>query len=271
MKKLYRAGAKSRAARPSAGGPTDAELRLLRIPGLPEIRKGEDLAKTILAAAAKAGLRFEDGDVLVVAQKIVSKAEGSVVSLGTVQPSEQAQALGAQLKKDPRAVELVLRESRRILRSERVLITETHHGLVCANAGIDHSNVPGEDRVTLLPRDPDGSADKLAAALRQRTGKRIGVIISDTFGRPWRVGLTNVAIGASELPVLLDLRGTRDREGKLLMATVLAVADELAAAAGLLMGKSEGMPAVLIRGYRSKAVSEKASSIIRPASDDLFR
>jgi coenzyme F420-0:L-glutamate ligase/coenzyme F420-1:gamma-L-glutamate ligase len=229
------------------------------------------LAKSIVTAATKLGLRFEEGDVLVVAQKIVSKAEGSVVSLETVRPSEQAQTLGAQLKKDPRAVELILQESRRILRSERVLIAETHRGLVCANAGIDHSNVPGEDSVTLLPRDPDGSAEKLAAGLRKRTGKRIGVIISDTFGRPWRLGLTDVAIGAAGLPVLLDLRGTRDREGKLLMATVLAVADQLAAAAGLLMGKSQGIPAVLIRGYRYTPTSGKAASIIRPASEDLFR
>jgi coenzyme F420-0:L-glutamate ligase/coenzyme F420-1:gamma-L-glutamate ligase len=131
--------------------------------------------------------------------------------------------------------------------------------------------VPGEDSVTLLPRDPDGSAEKLAEALRKRTGKHIGVIISDTFGRPWRLGLTDVAIGAAGLPVLLDLRGTRDREGKLLMATVLAVADQLAAAAGLLMGKSEGMPAVLVRGYRYKCTSEKAARILRPASEDLFR
>ena len=270
MKKPHRVS-KSRAARSRAGGRPAAELRLLGIPGLPEIRKGQDLAESIVAAARKVGLRFEEGDVLVVAQKIVSKAEGSVVSLATVQPSEQAQALGAQLKKDPRAVELVLRESRRILRRERVLITETRHGFVCANAGIDYSNVPGEDSVALLPRDPDSSAERLAAGLRKRTGKRIGVIISDTFGRPWRLGLTNVAIGASHLPVLLDLRGTRDREGKLLMATVLAVADELAAAAGLLMGKSEGMPAVLIRGYRHKSTSEKAASIIRSPAEDLFR
>lgn len=271
MKKPYRASAKSRAAESGAAGRAGEQLCLFPIPGLPEIRKGQDLAKSVVAAARKVGLRFEEGDVLVVAQKIVSKAEGSVVSLATVQPSEHAQALGAQLKKDPRAVELVLQESRRILRTERVLITETRHGFVCANAGIDHSNVPGEDSVTLLPRDPDGSAEKLAEGLRKRTGKRIGVIISDTFGRPWRLGLTDVAIGAAGLPVLLDLRGTRDREGKLLMATVLAVADELAAAAGLLMGKSEGMPAVLIRGYRYKCTSEKAARILRPASEDLFR
>ena len=271
MKQPYRAGAKSRAAGSSAARRADEQLCLVPIAGLPEIQKDQDLAKSIVAAVRKVGLRFEEGDVLVVAQKIVSKAEGSVVSLGSVRPSEQAQALGVQLKKDPRAVELVLQESRRILRSERVLIAETHHGLVCANAGIDHSNVPGQDSVTLLPRDPDGSAEKLAASLRKRTGKRIGVIISDTFGRPWRLGLSDVAIGAAGLPVLLDLRGTRDREGKLLMATVLAVADQLAAAAGLLMGKSQGIPAVLIRGYRYKFTSEKAASIIRPASEDLFR
>ena len=271
MKKPYRARSKSRAARSGALRRADERLCLFPIAGLPEIRKGQDLAKSLVAAARKVGLRFEEGDVLVVAQKIVSKAEGSVVSLGTVRPSEQAQALGAHLKKDPRAVELVLQQSRRILRSERVLITETYHGFVCANAGIDHSNVPGEDSVTLLPRDPDGSADKLAAGLRKKTGKRIGVIISDTFGRPWRLGLTDVAIGAAGLPVLLDLRGTRDREGKLLMATVLAVADQLAAAAGLVMAKPEGIPAVLIRGYRHKSTSEKAASMIRPASEDLFR
>ena len=245
-------------------------LQLFRIPGLPEIQRGVDLTTQVMAAAKKAGLRFEAGDILVVAQKIVSKAEGAVVELTSVKPSAEAQELAAQLKKDPRMVELVLKESRRILRRERVLIVETHHGFVCANAGIDHSNVPGSDVVTLLPRNPDGSAEKLAASLRKRTGKRVAVIISDTFGRPWRLGLTNVAIGAAGLPVLRDLRGARDRQGKPLSATILAVADELAAAAGLLMGKAEGIPAVLIRGYRYKAASEKAARIIRPASEDLF-
>jgi coenzyme F420-0:L-glutamate ligase/coenzyme F420-1:gamma-L-glutamate ligase len=256
---------------PRAGGRYVPELRLFAIPGLPEIAKGENLAERLTAAAKKAGLRFENGDVLVVAQKIVSKAESSVVSLETVKPSAKAEALAAQLKKDARAMEVVLQESRRILRSERVVIAETHHGFVCANAGVDHSNVPGEDVVTLLPRDPDGSAEKLAEELRKKTGKQVAVILSDTFGRPWRLGLTNVAIGASGLPVLLDLRGTRDREGKPLTATVLAVADEVAAAAGLLMGKAEGLPAVLIRGYRYKPAFEKAASIIRPADEDLFR
>lgn len=237
---------------------------------MPEIREGEDLAERIAEAAVKTGLRFENGDIVVVAQKIISKAEGAVALLASIIPSPEARVLSGKLNKDARMVELVLRQSRRILRSERVLITETHHGFVCANAGIDHSNVPGEDSVTLLPRDPDGSAARLAAGLLARTRKRIAVIVSDTFGRPWRLGLTNVAIGAWGLPVLLDLRGTRDREGKPLAATILAVADELAAAAGLLMGKSQGTPAVLIRGYRYKPASQKAASIIRPAGEDLF-
>ena len=248
-----------------------SKLELFAISGMPEIRQGEDLAARIVEATKKAGLRFQDGDIVVVAQKIVSKAEGAAVSLATIKPSEKAKALAGSLKKDARAIELVLRESRRILRCERVLITETKHGFVCANAGVDHSNVPGEDMVTLLPRDPDASAEKLAKELSKKNGKRIAVIMSDTFGRPWRLGLTNVAIGASGMPVLVDLRGTKDREGKPLTATVLAVADELASAAGLLMGKSEGIPVVIIRGYRYKPASEKAALTIRPPSEDLFR
>ena len=243
----------------------------MRLPGLPEIRPGDDLAVQIATAARKSRIAFENGGILVIAQKIVSKAEGALVSLATISPSPQAQSIAQRHKKDPRLVEVILRESRRFVRTDPVLICETRHGYVCANAGVDHSNVPGEDVVTLLPRDPDLSARNLAAALRKRVGKRIAVIISDTFGRPWRLGLTNVAIGASGLPVLLDLRGTRDRHGKPLAATILAVADELAAAAGLLMGKSEGVPVVLIRGYRYKPASEPATRIIRPAAEDLFR
>src|SRR2546421_3760609 len=247
------------------------ELRLFSIPGIPEIRPGNDLVKCLTSAARRAAIHFAHGDILVVAQKIVSKAEGALVRLASVKTSPEARALATRLKKDPRAIEVVLRESRRMVRSDHVLIAETRHGFVCANAGVDHSNVPGHDVVTLLPRNPDRSAKKLAAALRKRTGKRVAVIISDTFGRPWRLGLTNVAIGASGVAVLRDLRGTRDRDGKPLTATVLAVADELAAAAGLLMGKAEGTPAVLIRGYRFKPASEKAAGIVRPASEDLFR
>src|SRR6266852_7604 len=247
------------------------DVRLFRLPGLPEIQRGDDLSEQITNSARKARIHFENGDILVIAQKIVSKAEGAVVPLATIEPSPQAQAIEERQKKDPRLVEIILKESLRIVRSDPVLIAETRHGFVCANAGVDHSNVPGGDVVTLLPRNPDRSAKKLAAALRKRTSKRIAVIIRDTFGRSWRLGLTNVAIGASGVPALLDLRGSRDRHGKLLAATILAVADELAAAAGLLMGKSEGFPVVLIRGYRYRPVSEPAARIIRPAAEDLFR
>lgn len=261
--------AQSRSSRNA--GRVSGSLQLLRIPGLPEVRRGDDLAELIASSALRSGIHFEDGDVLVIAQKIVSKAEGRTVRLTAIKPSVKAKAIAQRLKKDPRVIEVVLQESRRVVRSEHVLITETHQGFVCANAGVDHSNVPGSDVVTLLPRDPDRSARKLGAALRKRTGVRVAVIVSDTFGRPWRLGLTNVAIGAAGVPVLLDLRGTLDRHGKTLTATILAVADELASAAGLLMGKAEGSPVVLIRGYRYKPASEPAARIIRPADEDLFR
>jgi coenzyme F420-0:L-glutamate ligase / coenzyme F420-1:gamma-L-glutamate ligase len=246
-------------------------IELIPITGMPEINTGDPLSACLLGAAKRSRITFQNADVLVVAQKIVSKSEGRFANLSDVQPLAQAQELARKLKKDPRLIEIILRESRRVVRSENVLIVETHHGLVCANAGVDHSNVPGDDTVTLLPCDPDGSAKRLAAALRKRTGKQIAVIISDTFGRPWRLGLTNVAIGASGVPALLDLRGTPDRGGKPLTATILAVADELASSAGLVMGKAEGIPAVIVRGYRYRAVQDPASSILRPANEDLFR
>jgi len=246
-------------------------IQLLCIPGLPEIQEGDDLARKIAAAAHHAKIAFEHGDILVVAQKIVSKSEGRIVELAKIKPSLKARKLASSLKKDPRLIEVVLRESRRIVRSEHVLIVETHHGFVCANAGVDQSNVPGVDAVTLLPRDPDRSARRLGAALHQKTGKRLGVVISDTFGRPWRLGLTNVAIGIAGVPALVDLRGTVDRDKKQLHATILAVADELAAAAGLLMGKAKGTPVIIIRGYHFQPVQDFAARIIRPVHEDLFR
>jgi len=261
----------SRLLRRKQAASASLPISLIVIPDLPEVRKGHDLPKAIALAARRAGITLEDGDILVVAQKIISKAEGRVVGLSTVQPSSRAIALANKLSGDPRFIEAVLRESRRVVRSDRVLIVETHHGFVCANAGVDHSNVRGRDYVTLLPKNPDRSARRLASALRKRTGKRLAVIISDTFGRPWRLGLINVAIGASGVPALVDLRGTRDRHRKLLRATVLAVADELAAGAGLLMGKSAGTPVVVIRGYRYRFVQDPAARIIRPAREDLFR
>jgi len=248
-----------------------APIEIVPIPGLPEIQAGDDLAAKIVDASSRARIKFKNGDVLVIAQKIVSKAEGCVTELASVVPSSRALQLGAKLKKDPRLIEVILGESRRIVRSDPVLIVETHHGLVCANAGVDQSNVPGTEVVTRLPRDPDRSARDLATALRKRTRTRIAVIVSDTFGRPWRLGLTNVAIGAAGIPALVDLRGTRDADGKPLHATIIAVADELATAAGLLMGKAARIPVVIIRGYRYRFIRDAAARIIRPADEDLFR
>jgi coenzyme F420-0:L-glutamate ligase / coenzyme F420-1:gamma-L-glutamate ligase len=246
-------------------------IQLLPVLGLPEIQAGDGLAVLLHRACRKAKLSLQDGDVLVVAQKIVSKAEDAVVDLASVIPSAKAAALARKQGRDPRFLEVVLQQSRRIVREEHVLIVETHHGFICANAGVDHSNVPGGDAVTLLPHDPDQSARNLADALHKLSGRRIAIIISDTFGRPWRLGLTNVAIGAAGLPVLLDLRGERDRTGKPLQATILAVADDLATAAGLVMGKAEGIPAVVVRGYRFRPADDRAASILRPAHEDLFR
>jgi coenzyme F420-0:L-glutamate ligase / coenzyme F420-1:gamma-L-glutamate ligase len=261
----------SRPPKPKRVSAVSPSISCFVVPGLPEIRQGYNLAKLTALAARRAKIIFEDGDILVVAQKVISKAEGRTVRLVTVNPSPRAIALAKKLSNDSRFIEVVLRESRRIVRSDRVLIVETHHGFVCANAGVDHSNVRGRDFVALLPKNPDRSARRMAAALLRQTGKRVAVIISDTFGRPWRLGLINVAIGAYGVPALVDLRGTRDRHRKVLRATVLAVADELAAAAGLLMDKSAGTPIVVIRGYRHRFVHDAAARIIRPASEDLFR
>ena len=261
----------SRLSRRKRVQPASSAISLFVIPGLPEIRKGQNLAKLVAVAAHQAKMGFEDGDILVIAQKIVSKAEGRVVQLSRIRASPLAITLAKKLSADPRLIQVILGESRRVVRSERVLIVETHHGFVCANAGADHSNVRGRDFVTLLPKNPDRSARRLAVALRKLTKKRLAVIVSDTFGRPWRLGLINVALGASGVPALVDLRGTRDRQRKLLRATVVAVADELAAAGGLLMGKSAGTPVVVIRGYRYRSVQEPAARMIRPAAEDLFR
>lgn len=250
------------------------ELRLIALRGIPEVVRGADLAGLMADAAARAGVGFERGDVLVLAQKVVSKAEGRSVALSSVKPSALAREWAPRLQQDPRLTEVVLRESRRVLRmTERALIVETRHGLVCANAGVDRSNVPARAgaRVTCLPIDPDASARRIASGLKRRTGVAVPVIISDTFGRPWRLGLVNVAIGAWGLSVLEDLRGSRDAHGHRLRATILAVADELAAAAGLMMGKREAVPAVIIRGFRYRAAHEPARRLLRPPAEDMFR
>ena len=242
-------------------------LELIGVEGLPEVRPGDDLGELISSRT-----KLATGDVLVVAQKAVSKSEGRLISLHTVKASAEAARIASNLvaHPDPRMVQVVLDESVRVLRSSRVLITETRHGFVCANGGVDHSNVPGDDYVTLLPEDPDASANGLRSRLRELTGVDVGVIVSDTFGRPWRLGIVNVALGVAGLPASLDLRGSLDDAGNELHATVLAIADELAAAAGLIMGKTARTPAVIIRGLRLKG-SGTGRDLVRPAAEDLFR
>jgi len=242
-------------------------FELIAVEGLPEVRPGDDLGELISSRST-----LQAGDILVVAQKVVSKSEGRVLSLDTVTASDDAVRIASGLiaDPDPRMVQVVLDESVRVLRSQRVLITETRHGFVCANGGVDHSNVPGDDQVTLLPVDPDASAERLRGRLQQLADVDVGVIVSDTFGRPWRLGIVNVALGIAGLPALLDLRGTLDDTGKPLHATVLAVADDLAAAAGLVMGKTGRAPAVIVRGLTMRG-SGSGRQLIRPAAEDLFR
>lgn len=242
-------------------------LELIGVGGLPEINPGDDLADLIATR-----IRLLPGDVIVIAQKIVSKSEGRMRRLSEVTASDEAVRLAAHLvaRPDPRMVQVVLDESVRVLRSERVLITETRHGYICANSGVDHSNVPDPDVVTLLPEDPDSTAERLSTRLREMTGAAVGVIVSDTFGRPWRLGIVNVALGVAGLPALMDLRRSRDDAGKELHATVLAVADEVAAAAGLVMGKTRRTPVVVVRGLELEGTGH-GRDMIRPAAEDLFR
>lgn len=249
------------------------DLRVFTVPGLPEIREGDDLGGAIAAAATRAGLALEDHDVVVVAQKIVSKAEGALVELGPVTPSPLASSWAAAHGKDPAAVEVVLRESRRIVRMDRgILIAETHHGFVCANAGVDGSNVP-PGFVTVLPRDPDASAARLRAALCTRLGIRVATIVTDTFGRPWREGVVNVALGAAGLRPLDDCRGQSDGFGHRLQSTIINIADEIASAAAIVMGKTSGLPVAVIRGAAEWCDDGPGTgtTLIRSAAEDLFR
>ena len=242
-------------------------LEILGVEGMPEVNPGDDLGELISART-----KLEPGDVVVVAQKVVSKSEGRTRSLATVIPSDEAVRLASQLvaANDARLVQVILDESVRVVRSKRVLITETRRGYICANGGVDHSNIPGSDMVTLLPEDPDASAERLRSRLRDLSGVEVGVIISDTFGRPWRMGIVNVALGVAGLPALVDMRGSRDDAGKELTATVLAVADDVASAAGLAMGKTRRTPVVVVRGLELEG-NGRGQDLIRPAAEDLFR
>ena len=244
------------------------ELRVVPLRGIPELEDGDDLAAGLADAAARAG-GLERGDVLVVAQKAVSKVEGRVVELAGITPSDRARELAGAT--DPRRLEVILQEAREILRVRPPLvIAQTRHGFVCASAGVDASNAKGPDTLILLPVDPDGSAASLRRSLLERTGVEIGVVISDSFGRAWRRGTTDVALGVAGVTALVDLSGQRDSAGYELHATEIAVADEIAGAAQLVMGKTDGIPAAIVRGLQLGG-DGRGSDLVMPRERDLFR
>jgi coenzyme F420-0:L-glutamate ligase/coenzyme F420-1:gamma-L-glutamate ligase len=248
------------------------QLQVIGLVGLPEVRPGDDLPSLIIEAARKQGTGVQDGDVLVVTQKVVSKAEGCLVDLAEVQPSDRAREVAKATGRDPRLVEVILRESRRIVRQEgQVIITETKHGFVCANAGVDASNVGGGDLVALLPEDPDRSAEAIRQAIQEKAGVAVAVIISDTFGRPWREGHTNVAVGVAGMSPVRDYVGQRDPFGLELRVSTMAVADELAGAAEPVMGKLSRIPVAIVRGFAFEPGAGTAQELIRPPERDLFR
>jgi len=252
------------------------EVAITALAGIKLVEPGDDLGAITVEAFAANGLTPETGDVLVVAQKIVSKAEGRYVDVASVAPSRRATALAAETDKDPRFVEIVLGESKRVVRHRPgLLIVEHRLGFVMANAGIDHSNIPtgdGVDRVLLLPEDPDGSAIRLRQQIAEACGVQIAVIISDSFGRAWRKGTVGIALGAAGLPAVVDMRGQPDLFGRELLVTEIGFADEIAAAAGLVMGQAdEAIPMVLVRGLRWSAPETPAAALVRPAEHDLFR
>ena len=251
-------------------------MEVIGVTGLPEITPGDDLAMLTLEACRRENIELVDGDVVVITQKIVSKAEGCIVSLSSVDPSHIATTFAGKAGKDPRLIELALREAKRIVRMDHgVLITETRHGFVCANSGVDASNVGAPDAATTLPQQPDRSAEGLRRKLHDGAGARIAVIISDTFGRPWREGVVNVAIGIAGLNPVKDYRGRTDADGRSLASTVIAVADELAGAAELVMGKLDRIPVAVVRGYSyasgNDGGDEGAGPLVRDAAHDLFR
>ncbi|MEK7216872.1 MAG: coenzyme F420-0:L-glutamate ligase [Chloroflexota bacterium] len=248
------------------------ELRVAGLTSLPEVRPGDDLARLIFDAAEREGVGLRDGDVVSVTQKVVSKAEGRLVDLREVEPSDFARQVAAQAEKDPRVVEVVLRETKRVVRMDKgVLVVETHGGFVCANAGVDNSNIPGSDIVSLLPLDPDASADRLRAAFRVLAGVETAVIITDSFGRPWREGTTEIAIGVAGMLPVESYRGRADPFGNLLRTTEIAVADQLAAAAGAVIEKLSGVPVVILRGASYPAGEGSGKALIRPPDRDMFR
>lgn len=252
--------------------PRSVGIAIMPVRGLPEIREGDDLIALVQGACAEADVVIAPGDILVVAQKAVSKAEGRIVPLTQIAPSEFAIQYGERWGRDPRHVEVVLRESRRVVRMDRgIIISETHHGFVCANAGVDASNVPGDDTLCLLPEDPDRSACELFDRIEAALGFPVPVIVTDSFGRPWRDGIVNVAIGVAGLLPVVDYRGRPDTEGREMSATVVAVADEIASAAELAMGKVDRVPVVIVRGCAVEQGQGIAAQLVMPAERDMFR
>jgi coenzyme F420-0:L-glutamate ligase/coenzyme F420-1:gamma-L-glutamate ligase len=249
------------------------EIRAVGIEGLPEVQAGDDLATQIIDAAAAQGTPIEDGDVVVVTQKIVSKAEGRVMTIDEVEASPLAVAITEGHRRDPRHTEMILRESRRVVRMDRgVIISETYHGYICANAGIDASNIPGSNSICLLPVDPDASARRIRDTIRERLGVDAAVLVSDTFGRPWRNGAINVSIGVAGFNPVISYVGEFDPHGNELHTTTIAVADELAATAELVTGKLLGVPVALIKGYPYERMEDADSrAIVRDPDKDLFR
>jgi len=247
-------------------------IQIIGLESIPLIKKGDDLGTIILDAAQRRGMKLEEGDIVVVTQKIVSKSEGRILDLNRIVPSPFALHIAKQTGRDPRHVEVILRESKRVVKmQDQHLIVETRHGFVCANGGVDKSNVEGEECVSILPVDPDESARRIRATIRRLSGVDVAVIISDTFGRPWRIGHVNVAIGVSGMKPIIDYRGRRDMFNYVLNVTVMAVADEIASAAELVMNKSDGVPVAIVKGYPYRREEGKGVELIRPAELDLFR
>jgi coenzyme F420-0:L-glutamate ligase / coenzyme F420-1:gamma-L-glutamate ligase len=255
-----------------AAGPVKrGEIRALPVRGIRDVFAGDSIGDLIVDALALGGLRLHEGDILVVKHKIVSKAEGQMVALDSVKPSTAARRFAESSGNDARVVELALREAKRVVRKKHILITETEHGLVCANSGVDVSNVDGGKTAVLLPADADRSATQIHRKLKKRTGLYVPVIIADSFGRPWREGLCEVAIGVAGMKVIHDYRGSVDPYGYKMHATEEAVADELACVAGLVCGKDSRIPACIIRGYPYRRGKGSARQMVRRAEKDLFR
>jgi coenzyme F420-0:L-glutamate ligase/coenzyme F420-1:gamma-L-glutamate ligase len=249
------------------------EIRVIGIQGMPEVKAGDNLSAQIMDAAEAQGTAIESGDVLVVTQKVVSKAEGRVVSIDSVEASPLALSITEGHRRDPRHTELILRESKRIVRMDRgVILSETYHGFNCANAGIDASNIPGSGTVALLPVDPDASARRVREAVRGRLGVDVAVVVSDTFGRPWRNGAVNVAIGVAGINPMLSYVGEEDEHGNMMYTTVICVADELAATAELVTGKVAAVPVALVKGYEYEPMEDASHwALVRDPDKDLFR